>query len=211
MKIDYIIKGTKLPIIPEGTEYRVSSWKYDDKSSQLCITKNHFISFGWLPHKGYTYILCEKPEFEGKDYFMIKLSDIEKLTETKETMKTITYSDAQRIIDIACPKWKEELFGYWGRAIILKHSINITDDFYQEMRKACTSEQHKLFDDIFGEDTIVFPDGTPCLVRVSSTDAWSLRYANGKGRFYVSSRKDGEVMSWKQSMKLDMDNLPVNK
>jgi hypothetical protein len=31
-------------------------------------------------------------------------------------------------------------------------NIEISEDFYKEMRKACTAEQHKLFDDIFGKD-----------------------------------------------------------
>jgi hypothetical protein len=285
MKIDYTVKGTKLPIIPEGTEYRVSIWNYDDKSSQLCKTKNHFISFGWNHYKGYTYILCEKPEFEGKDYYMVKLSDIEKLTETKqeETMKTITYIDAQRIVDIACSTWKALLFNSWGKNIVLKKDINIPSENYQNMRKACTSVQHKLFDEIFGEDTPqfkigdwvyiikaskgaliaessvgqiteqpssnglfnyedgihvsidlkvwniglnsklrlateeeikaanVFPDGTPCLVKDYTTSSWYLQYADGKGSFYSSGRKYGATINRIYSMKLDIDNLPVNE
>jgi hypothetical protein len=68
----------------------------------------------------------------------------------KETMKTITHTQAQQIIDIACSKWKNELFDHWGKNIVLKHNIVITDEEYQRMRKACTHEQHQLFDEIFG-------------------------------------------------------------
>jgi hypothetical protein len=153
MKIDYTIKGTKLPIIPKGTEHRVVGWDVDATGDKFGWNKEDFISFGYEYHKGCTYILCEHIEYGGKNYFMIKLSDIEKLTKQEETMtKIITYSDAQRIVDIACGTWTEILFGKWGKDIVLKNDILITDEDYQKMRKACTSEQHKLFDEIFGED-----------------------------------------------------------
>ena len=272
MKIDYTIKGTKLPIIPEGTEYRCSNWDYDVKSSLFQHSKIDFISYGWTSYKGYTYIYCERENYKGVAYFMIKLSDIEKLTKTQEPMRTIKYSDAQRIVDIACSEWKELLFNSWGKDIVLKKDINIPSENYQNMRGACTEAQHKLFDDIFGEDkpqfkigdwvigwftgnadyqneaweigninkngyivpkknichnsdarhlrlateeeikaANVFPDGTPCLVTECPQESWTLRYANGKGGFYKTGRKSGEFMNWKYSMKLDMDNLPVNE
>lgn len=269
MKIDYTIKGTKLPIIPEGTEYRCSNWDYDVKSSLFQHSKIDFISYGWTSYKGYTYIYCENKNYKGVAYFMVKLSDIEKLTKTQESMRTIKYSDAQRIVDIACSEWKELLFNSWGKDIVLKKDINIPLENYQNMRKACTAEQHKLFDDIFGEDkpnfkigdwimydslfkagayqiksfrnndvaldqngdarelscgkyrlateeeikaANVFPDGTPCLVRDNLGDNWKFYYANGKGEFYAYGRKSGiNSIPWKYSMKLDMDNLPVNE
>ncbi len=283
MKIDYTIKGTKLPFIPKGTEYRVIGWDFESKNDKTFCNHEDFISFGWNHYKGYTYILCEGPSYKGMLYLMIKLSDIEKLTETKETMKTITYIDAQRIIDIACSTWKDLLFNSWGKNIVLKKDINIPSENYQNMRKACTSEQHKLFDEIFGEDTPqfkigdwvyiikaskgaliaessvgqiteqpssnglfnyedgihvsidlkvwniglnsklrlateeeikavnVFPDGTPCLVKDYTTSSWYLQYADGKGSFYSSGRKYGATINRIYSMKLDMDNLPVNE
>jgi len=66
--------------------------------------------------------------------------------------KTITYQQAQQIIDIACSEWKDTLFEKWGKDIILKRSIVISQEFYDQMRKACTASQHKLFDEIFGKD-----------------------------------------------------------
>jgi len=272
MKLDYTIKGTKLPFIPKGTEYRVVDWDSKTNNNQYDCNRENHISFGYVYYKGDTYILCEKPEYKGKAYYMVKLSDIEKLTETKqeETMeRKISYFHAQRIIDIACRTWKDALSNSWSKDIVLKNDILIIDEDYQKMRNACTSEQHKLFDDIFGEDTPelkagdwiykyagdqigkceqiskviediihtscgpyskisfnlywrlateeeikavnVFPDGTPCLVRGSNIDSWSLRYANGKGSFYPSGKKSGINTPWKQSMKLDMNNLPVNE
>lgn len=269
MKIDYTIKGTKLPIIAEGTEFRVVNWTDYTESYPFQSTKENFISFGWNHYKGYTYILCEKESYIGDLYFMIKLSDIEELTKKQEPMRTIKYSDAQRIVDIACLEWKELLFNSWGKDIVLKKDINIPSENYQKMRNACTEAQHKLFDDIFGEDkpqfkvgdwiykhdgdkkglceqivnvedlliltscgyykigsgfetyyrlateeeikaANVFPDGTPCLVKDLHQGRWMFAYANGKGKFYNCVEKSGITFNFKYSMKLDMDNLPVN-
>lgn len=71
----------------------------------------------------------------------------------KEIMKTITPSQAQEIIDVACSTWKEKLFTLWGKKIVLKISeIEISDNDYQEMRKACNQSQNELFDTIFGKE-----------------------------------------------------------
>jgi hypothetical protein len=67
-------------------------------------------------------------------------------------MRTINYNQAQLIIDAACRTWKEKLFDKWGKAIVLKNAINISEEDYQSMRDACTGSQHDLFDDIFGKD-----------------------------------------------------------
>ena len=195
----------------------------------------------------------------------ISFEEFIKLTETQETTmennRKIKYSDAQRIVDIACETWTEILFGKWGRDIVLKRDIEITDKDYQKMRGACTEAQHKLFDEIFGaqfkvgdwvigqnpcrgarqvvnvsggflcfkepdrytfdyarlatEEEIkaanAFPDGTPCLVKDNKIAAWLLYYADGQGRFYIRGMKSGETVSWKYSMKLDINNLPVNE
>jgi len=67
-------------------------------------------------------------------------------------MKTTTYEQGQRIIDVACKDWKQKLFALWGKKIVLKQYIEITEKLYQIMRNACTPKQHTLFDDIFGND-----------------------------------------------------------
>lgn len=272
MTIDYKIKGTKLPNLPKGTEYRCIHWNHDTESKLSNHAKKDLISFGHTYHKGYIYILYEEYDYFGTLYYMTKLNDIEKLTKQEPMTKTITYSDAQRIVDIACETWKEILFGKWGKDIVLKKDIEITEEDYQKMRKACTEPQHKLFDQIFGEDkpqfkvgdwvigwfttnadytdkaweigdidqlgyifpkksirhntdarhlrlateeeikaATAFADGTPCLVRDNLGDNWKFYYADGKGEFYAFGKKSGiRSIPWKQSMKLDMDNLPIN-
>jgi hypothetical protein len=63
--------------------------------------------------------------------------------------------NAQKIINIACPgtnNWKEKLVKRWAETIVLGKTIEISEYFYKEMRKACTADQHKLFDEIFGKD-----------------------------------------------------------
>lgn len=68
-------------------------------------------------------------------------------------------TDAQRIINIACPGWRLKLASVWGRDIALSQDIIIGGTSYKEMRRACTSEQHKLFDEIFGKDETEFKLG----------------------------------------------------
>lgn len=70
-------------------------------------------------------------------------------------METITASQAQSIIDIACSTWKERLASLWGTNIVLDKDIEITKENYLEMRKACTKQQNELFDTIFGEETTI--------------------------------------------------------
>jgi len=134
------------------------------------------------------------------------------ISKQKEKKRKISAVDAQRIIDIACVgNWKPKLAEKWGKDIVMGNPIFVSEDFYQEMRKACTKWQHELFDEIFGKDEEVYPDGTPCLVRTSDKDTWNLRYANGKGEFYNKGRKSGESYTWQHHMKLDINNLPVNE
>jgi hypothetical protein len=66
--------------------------------------------------------------------------------------RIITAEQAQSIIDIACIKWKPQLAHKWANNIVLKTDIGISEEFYQEMRKACTGPQNDLFDQIFGKD-----------------------------------------------------------
>ena len=63
--------------------------------------------------------------------------------------------DATEILNVACDSWKKKLADSWGSDLLLNHSTLITEDFYKEMREACTDPQHKLFDEIFGKDTVV--------------------------------------------------------
>jgi mRNA-degrading endonuclease RelE of RelBE toxin-antitoxin system len=64
----------------------------------------------------------------------------------------ITAEQAQSIVNIACENWKKKLAEKWANNIVLNKEIEISEEFYKEMRKACTEPQNKLFDKIFGED-----------------------------------------------------------
>jgi len=70
--------------------------------------------------------------------------------------RTITAQQAQSIIDIACKDWKPVLAKHWAVTIVQKGNIEITEEYYKEMRSACTVDQHKLFDEIFGKDVKEF-------------------------------------------------------
>ena len=75
------------------------------------------------------------------------------------TMKTITSEQGQQIIDIACPTWQERLANEWGKDIVCKRLIEISDNDYRTMRLACTKEQNEIFDQIFGRDEHSFNVG----------------------------------------------------
>lgn len=72
--------------------------------------------------------------------------------QTTSNVRTITSEQAQSIINIACNTWKSKLAKQWSTDIVLSNDIDITEEFYQEIRKACTKEQNELFDKIFGKD-----------------------------------------------------------
>jgi hypothetical protein len=60
--------------------------------------------------------------------------------------------NAQKIISVACNDWKEVLAKKWSKDIVLNQNILIDEQFYKEMRNACTTRQHELFDEIFGKN-----------------------------------------------------------
>ena len=127
---------------------------------------------------------------------------------TIQKERKLTPAQAQSIVDIACKTWKEKLVALWARDIVLGLDIIITEEFYKEMRNACTRPQHELFDKIFGKDFEAYPKGTPCLVRSTPTCSWFLAYADGNGMFYHFSQKNGSVRDYPYHMKLDANNLP---
>lgn len=147
--------------------------------------------------------------FEQFKQYVLKESTKE-TTMTKKN-RTLKPSEAQEIINAACSTWQCKLAPKWATYIVLKKDITVSESDYQEMRKVCTAEQHKLFDRIFGKDEEIYPDGTPCLIRDGSKNSWYLRYANGKGEFYINGQKSGNSISFEHHMKLDMKNLPVSQ
>jgi hypothetical protein len=98
--------------------------------------------------------LCLNTEgFKGViiDY-AFAFDDVE-LTDVKNKSRSISYTQAQEIIKIACARWKVKLAEKWAKEIVLERPIEITEEFYQKMRKACTGPQNASFDEIFGKDT----------------------------------------------------------
>jgi hypothetical protein len=165
-EVDYTIPGTKLPLITKDTLKRCVDWEDRSEDAPFGGSRRDYISYGSKMFKGHLYILNEKQGYIGSNYFMVKLSDIQRLAKEQnfnqkqeENMKKITYQQAQNIIDVACEAWKKELFTIWGQDIIFKRNIEITETFYQKMRKACTAPQNELFDDIFGKDVISYKVG----------------------------------------------------
>jgi hypothetical protein len=155
---DYSIKGTPLPVIPEGTKYRCSDWSKDSSYDDCFLGEKNHISFGLQEFNGEMHVLHAKKEYSGNNYYMTPLSIIQELDKKEQSKsepmktRTITSYQAQSIIDVACETWKNTLFDKWGKAIVLKQEITIDESFYQEMRKACTAPQNELFDKIFGKD-----------------------------------------------------------
>jgi hypothetical protein len=79
--------------------------------------------------------------------------------------------DARRIIDIACSRWKGILAGEWGTDLILKGSVTITEEYYKEMREACTEGQHALFDEIFGKDKKLMEEILRSIIDINTKDS----------------------------------------
>ena len=81
-KIDYKIPGTKIPKLPENISYRCSFWDNSCLISRLGGWEGlEFISYGYREYKNEIYILLETGNYIGNNYFMVKESDILKLTE----------------------------------------------------------------------------------------------------------------------------------
>ena len=82
-----------------------------------------------------------------KNYELISLNK-EKIMKNR----ILTPANATKIINVACSTWKPKLAEKWATNIVLNKDTEISEEFYQEMRKACTTDQNDLFDEIFGKD-----------------------------------------------------------
>jgi hypothetical protein len=99
--------------------------------------------FYYITDKGYITQEGRVP----KGYELVSLNK-----EIKMKNRILTPQNATRIINIACSKWKPKLAEKWATNIVLNKDTEISEEFYQEMRKACTTDQNTLFDEIFGSD-----------------------------------------------------------
>ena len=82
-----------------------------------------------------------------KGYELVSLNK-----EIKMKNRILTPQNATRIINIACSTWKPKLAEKWATNIVLNKDTEVSEEFYNEMRKACTADQNTLFDEIFGKD-----------------------------------------------------------
>jgi hypothetical protein len=85
-----------------------------------------------------------------KGYTLTELT--KEIKEINMKNRILTPQNATRIINIACSTWKPKLAEKWATNIVLNKDTEISEEFYQEMRKACTTDQNTLFDEIFGND-----------------------------------------------------------
>mgnify|MGYP003489774791 FL=1 len=78
---DFTKKGTKLPVIPAGIKFRTVCYpEFDNRKIKTSHNQRvSMVSYGVYDED---YILCESPDYEnhgGTNYFIIKLSTIERL------------------------------------------------------------------------------------------------------------------------------------
>lgn len=124
---------------------------------------NYSCSYGYVLSSGEAGRLQKNIDYTEITYEQFKKHVLkENNMEEKKQNRTITAKQAQSIIDIACSSWKPKLAEKWAVLIVQKKSIEITEDFYKEMRSACTEPQHKLFDEIFGKDEKEFTSDDLC-------------------------------------------------
>lgn len=77
--VDFKIKGSKLPVIPKGTEFRCNHWDKDSDNKSLYLSVNNCISFGYKVINNESYILAEQEGYTDTWFYMFKESDIIKL------------------------------------------------------------------------------------------------------------------------------------
>lgn len=96
----------------------------------------------------------------NKEYKRVSIIEINKeimdktINSKAPDFRELSPVNAQKIILKACDKWKQTLADKWAIDIVLNNSIKISEEEYKIMRTACTTEQHILFDEIFGKDEL---------------------------------------------------------
>ena len=104
--------------------------------------------------------------------------------ETTENMILPT-KDAQRIINNACPDWRDSLAKKWGANIVKNEPISISTEEYKKMRAACTPTQNDLFDEIFGKYETYPEVGTVCWVWSICRSNAHLAIHKGNGEYKI--------------------------
>ena len=114
--------------------------------------------------------------------------------------------EATEIVNIACDSWKKTLADKWGSDLLLNHYTLVSEDFYKEMRQACTEPQHKLFDQIFGKD-IDFNI-------LNDKDVFYVRYSNGEHLFKGNAfniEANIYTITNQYSLKIKLNNLKAQE
>jgi hypothetical protein len=116
---DFKIKGTELPTIPAGTEFRVMDWS--DGNELTSWDKLYLVSYGSEQYRGEEWILAEKANYDDDRYYMFKLKDIERLAEKQSELTElpkywvvkcdITNSDWKKVIDYLNEKYHQDWDG----------------------------------------------------------------------------------------------------
>jgi hypothetical protein len=158
---DFKIKGTKLPTIPVGTEYRVVDWY--DGNQFTSFEKINLVSYGIGQYGGEDYILADYSHYGGDQFYMFKLKDIERLaaeqslmeqseltSKTEENMVKIKREQLLEIHNIACPTWKRTIEQLAIKSLF-GTEIELTQAQVDEMFKAATSTQVPTLEKIFGK------------------------------------------------------------
>ena len=145
---NFRIKGTELPTIPQGTEYRVVSWY--DGNQFLSNEKICLYSYGSKQYEGEDYILADHSNYDGDQFYMFKLKDIERLAEKQENMINIKREQLLEIHNIACPTWKRTIEQLATKSLF-GTEIELTQAQVDEMFKAATSAQLPTLENIFGK------------------------------------------------------------
>lgn len=127
-----------------------------------------------------------------------KLEDFKEHLHDERFPFQLNIDDARKIIGIACQEWQKKLLEKWNKVLITGF-VQVEEDFYTEMRAACTKEQNELFDRIFGEDYIV--DWKPNhAYLVNAGNGKTIRISSEiKGQFYANGNFKGNTISYKAS------------
>ena len=101
---DFKIKGTELPTIPQGTEFRVVDWS--DGNEFTSWDKPDLISYGSEQYRGEVWILAEKTNYCYDRYYMFKLKDIERLAAEQSELTELPQYWVVKC-DTTNPDWKK--------------------------------------------------------------------------------------------------------
>lgn len=106
--MDFKVKGTKLPYIPEGTQYRCKHWS--GGCLDLGSSYHDLISYGVDTWQGIEYILAERPNYsDQRRLYMFPVTEIERLA-VEQNMGQVPLTELPEYWvvkqDVSNPGWK---------------------------------------------------------------------------------------------------------